>query len=108
MAALKAGKHVLVERLLAFTERGVDRLLRAAGKSGKVLMVGMSHRYRPDAAVLASFVAGGELGQVYHVRGSWLNRKLHLTRPTRRQSHELSGGARSWISASPRSTCACT
>ena len=92
MAALKAGKHVLVERPLAFTERGVDRLLRAAGKSGKVLMVGMSHRYRPDAAVLASFVAGGELGQVYHVRGSWLNRKLHLTRPTWRQSHELSGG----------------
>ena len=92
MAALKAGKHVLVERPLAFTERGVDRLLRAAGKSGKILMVGMSHRYRPDAAVLASFVAGGELGQVYHVRGSWLNRKLHLTRPTWRQSHELSGG----------------
>ena len=92
MAALKAGKHVLVERPLAFTERGVDRLLRAAGKSGKVLMVGMSHRYRPDAAVLASFVAGGELGQVYHVRGSWLNRKLHLTRPPWRQSHELSGG----------------
>ena len=26
------------------------------------------------------------------MRGSWLNRKLHLTRPTWRQSHELSGG----------------
>jgi predicted dehydrogenase len=56
------------------------------------LMAGMSHRYRPDAAALASFVAGGELGQVYQVRGSWLNRKLHLNRPTWRQSQELSGG----------------
>ncbi len=92
LAALKAGKHALVERPLAFTERGVDRLLRAARKSGKVLMAGMSHRFRPDAAALASFVAGGELGQVYQVRGSWLNRKLHLTRPTWRQSYELSGG----------------
>ncbi len=92
MAALKAGKHVLVERPLAFTEKGVDRLLKQARKSGKVLMAGMSHRYRPDAAALASFVAGGELGQVYQVRGSWLNRKLHLTRPTWRQSHQQSGG----------------
>ena len=92
LAALKAGKHVLVERPLALTARGVDRLLKAARKSGRVLMAGMSHRYRPDAAALASFVAGGELGQVYQVRGSWLNRKLHLNRPTWRQSRELSGG----------------
>ena len=92
LAALKAGKHVLVERPLALTARGADRLLKAARKSGRVLMAGMSHRYRPDAAALASFVAGGELGQVYQVRGSWLNRKLHLNRPTWRQSRELAGG----------------
>lgn len=92
LAALKAGKHVLVERPLAFTARGVDRLLNAARKSGRVLMAGMSHRYRPDAAALSSFVAGGELGRVYQVRGSWLNRKLHLNRPTWRQNKKLSGG----------------
>jgi predicted dehydrogenase len=57
-----------------------------------VLMAGMSHRYRPDAAALSSFVAGGELGRVYQVRGSWLNRKLHLNRPTWRQNAKLSGG----------------
>ena len=92
LAALKAGKHVLVERPLALTARGVDRLLKAARNRGRVLMAVMSHRHRPDAAALASFVAGGELGQVYQVRGSWLNRKLHLNRPTWRQSQELSGG----------------
>src|SRR6185295_15578917 len=92
LAALKAGKHVLVERPLAFTAKGVDRLLNAARKSGKVLMAGMSHRYRPDAAALSSFVAGGELGRIYQVRGSWLNRKLHLNRPTWRQNKALSGG----------------
>jgi predicted dehydrogenase len=92
LAALKAGKNVLVERPLALTARGVDRLLKAARKSGRVLMAGMSHRYRPDAEALASFVAGGELGQIYQVRGSWLNRKLHLNRPTWRQNRELAGG----------------
>ena len=92
LAALRAGKHVLVERPLAFTARAVDRLLKAARKSGTVLMAGVNHRYRPDAAALASFVAGGELGDIYQIRGSWLNRKLHLTRPTWRQNPELSGG----------------
>jgi predicted dehydrogenase len=92
LAALKAGKHVLVERPLAFTAKGVDRLLTAARKAGRVLMAGMSHRYRPDAAALSSVVAGGELGRVYQVRGSWLNRKLHLNRPTWRQNAKLSGG----------------
>lgn len=92
LAALEAGKHVLVERPLALTQRGVERLLNAARASGTVLLVGMSHRYRPDAAVLASFIAGGELGNVYQVKGSWLNRKLHLTRPTWRQNPEQSGG----------------
>ena len=92
MAALRAGKHVLVERPLALSARGVDRLLKTARKAGRVLMAGMSHRYRPDAAALSSFVAGGELGQVYQVRGSWLNRKLHLNRPTWRQNKALSGG----------------
>ena len=65
----------------------------AAFRAGKhVLMAGVNHRYEPDAAALASFVAGGELGDIYQIRGSWLNRKLHLTRPTWRQNPELSGG----------------
>jgi len=92
LSALKAGKHALVERPLALTSRGVNRLIKAARKAGRVVMAGMSHRYRPDVAALASFVAGGELGKVYQVRGSWLNRKLHLNRPTWRQNRELSGG----------------
>jgi predicted dehydrogenase len=92
MAALRAGKHVLVERPLALTAKGVDRLLKTARKANKVLMAGMSHRYRPDAAALSAFVAGGELGDIHQVRGSWLNRKLHLNRPTWRQNKALSGG----------------
>lgn len=92
VAALESGKHVLVERPLAFTADGVRRIMAAARKAGKAVIVGMSHRFRPDVTALRSFVAGGELGPIYAVRGSWLNRKVPLTRSTWRQRPEEAGG----------------
>jgi predicted dehydrogenase len=52
----------------------------------------MSHRFRPDAVALRSFVSGGELGDIYAVRGSWLNRKIPLPQATWRQRPEQAGG----------------
>lgn len=92
IAALEAGKHVLVERPLAFTGRGVEEVLDAAERAGKAVAVGVSHRYRPDVGALRSFVAGGELGDIYAVRGAWLNRTIPLARVTWRQRLEEAGG----------------
>lgn len=95
-AALAAGVHVLVEKPLALSTAGVQKVLRAAEKAreknGQVLMVGMNHRYRPDAQAVRSFVQSGELGEVTSVRGSW-----HVFKPARamlgwRRKMELSGG----------------
>ncbi len=91
IAALEAGKHVLVERPLALTPEGVQRVLDAADSAGRCLAVGMNHRFRPDAGALASFVAGGELGDIYTVRASSLTRKT--PRSTWRQKPEQGGGA---------------
>lgn len=92
MAALEAGKDVLVERPLALTADGAERVARTAERTGRTVVVGMSHRWRPDVSALRSFVAGGEFGQVYAVRGAWLNRRLPLTRTTWRQKPEEAGG----------------
>lgn len=92
VAALEGGKHVLVERPLAFTPDGCRRVVAAAEEAGRTVVVGMSHRFRPDTAALRSFVAGGELGEVYSVRGAWLNRKIPLPRATWRQKPEEAGG----------------
>lgn len=92
IAALEAGKHALVERPLAFTGRGVQEVLEVAERTGRKVAVGMSHRYRPDVGALRSFVAGGELGEIYAVRGAWLNRKIPLARVTWRQRPEEAGG----------------
>lgn len=92
VAALEAGKHVLVERPLALSGPGVEAVLDAARRAGRTVTVGLSHRYRPDAMALQAFVAGGELGTVHAVRGAWLTRKLPLARLTWRQRLAEAGG----------------
>jgi predicted dehydrogenase len=90
--ALEAGKHVLVERPLALTAEGVQRIEAAAARSGRCVITALMHRYRPDVAALASFVTGGELGRVYATSGAWLNRRIPLQRLTWRQRKAQAGG----------------
>ena len=92
LAALAANLPVFVERPLAMNATSAQRVVRAAEKKGRVVMVGMNHRYRTDAQLVRSFVQSGELGQVDSVRGSW-----HVFRPSRqlapwRQRRDQSGG----------------
>lgn len=90
--ALESGKYVLVERPLALTPDGVDRVVEAAEDSSAAVVVGMAHRYRPDVSALRAFIAGGELGDLSAVHASWLNRKLRQVRTTWRQRAEEAGG----------------
>lgn len=92
LAALSANLQVLVERPLAMTTAGVQRLLRAAEKRDRLLMVGMNHRYRTDVQIVRGFVQSGELGKLESIRGSW-----HVFRPSRaqlgwRQRRDEAGG----------------
>ncbi|HEY4667909.1 MAG TPA: Gfo/Idh/MocA family oxidoreductase, partial [Anaerolineales bacterium] len=47
LAALKSGKHVLVEKPLCFTLAEADQLIEAAEASRRTLMVGYMKRYDP-------------------------------------------------------------
>ena len=89
--AFEKGKHVLVERPLALSAKGVRRVLDAADAAGRHLAVGMINRFRPDVGTLASFVAGGELGDIYAVRANSLTR-MPAVRSTWRQNKEEAGG----------------
>ncbi len=92
IAALQAGKHVLVERPLALTAEATQNVVDVARQADRCLMVGMSHRFRPDAGALAAFVAGGELGNIFAVAGSSLTRRMPFGRITWRQQQEQAGG----------------
>jgi predicted dehydrogenase len=92
IAALEAGKHVFVERPLATSSGGAERVLAAARASDRGLVVGLPHRFRPEVAALKSFVDGGELGRPYAVRGSWLTRGVPALRSTWRHHRAQAGG----------------
>jgi predicted dehydrogenase len=53
IAALRAGKHVLVEKPMAMDEAEADIILKEAGRTGRTLMVGQVLRFFPAYVALA-------------------------------------------------------
>ncbi|MBW5448518.1 gfo/Idh/MocA family oxidoreductase [Cohnella sp. CFH 77786] len=74
IAALKAGKHVLVEKPLCKTVEEALRIEEAVRESGCVLQVGFVRRYSSTAAILKELIDAGELGEIYYAKASSLRR----------------------------------
>ena len=62
--ALRAGKHVLVEKPMALTAAETGQMLEAAEKAGRLLMVAQVLRFWPAYVALAGLVKTGKLGPV--------------------------------------------
>lgn len=69
IAALKANKHVIVEKPMAPTVAECKRMSAAAVKAKRVLTVGFNHRYFPAIKEIRNSIASGRLGNISHVRG---------------------------------------
>lgn len=63
VAALRAGKHVLLEKPMALSVEACDRLLDAAKASGKVLTIGHEFRLSTQWGRLKQLVAEGAIGK---------------------------------------------
>jgi predicted dehydrogenase len=77
LEAIRAGKHVLVEKPLAPTSAGAQRLVNAATAAGVVLMVAHTFEYNPAVRKLAEFVRAEELGKLYYLDSARLNLGLY-------------------------------
>ena len=64
IAALRAGKHVLVEKPMALDEKQSSEMLRAAEQAGRVLMCGQVLRFWPDYMALFDALKESRLGPV--------------------------------------------
>jgi UDP-N-acetylglucosamine 3-dehydrogenase len=64
VAALRAGKHVLLEKPMARTAAECDRILTAAKKAGTIFMVGHICRFNPRYAIARERIHSGALGQI--------------------------------------------
>jgi predicted dehydrogenase len=79
LAAIEAGKHVLVEKPLASSYTDGLKLVEAAEQRGKVLMLDHTFCYTPVVAKLRELVRGGELGELQYVDSVRIN--LGLVQP---------------------------
>ena len=64
LEALKAGKHVLVEKAIALDAKDADAMLAAAKKAGKLLMVAHVLPFVPEFAFAAEVVRSGRYGKL--------------------------------------------
>lgn len=74
IAAIEAGKHVLVEKPIARTVAEAEQIQRAVDASDRVVQVGFVRRHSPNCQVLKSFVDADELGEIYYAKASLIRR----------------------------------
>jgi predicted dehydrogenase len=75
IAALEAGKHVLVEKPLANTLAEAEAMTAAAAAArskGVQSMIGFNYRRVPALALARELIAEGRLGTIRHVRAAYL------------------------------------
>ena len=75
--ALRAGKHVLVEKPLAASAAEALDLLELARRRDLVLMPGHTFLYSPPVNLVREYIASGELGEIFFISTSRVNLGLH-------------------------------
>jgi predicted dehydrogenase len=92
LSAIAAGIDVLCERPLALTAKGVEKIVNAAARAGRKVLVANNYRFRSDVQALSSFLRGGELGKLTGIRaGAYHHKRAEQGWRVRRA--ESGGGA---------------
>lgn len=73
MEALRAGKHVLIEKPLAASSAQAWELVQTAESLKQVLMVGHTFEYNPAVEAVRTIIQSGELGEIYYINGVRVN-----------------------------------
>jgi predicted dehydrogenase len=75
--ALRAGKHVFVEKPLAPSSAEALDLIELAEERGLVLMPGHTFLYSPPVNLIRNLITADELGEIYSISTSRVNLGLH-------------------------------
>ena len=72
LAALNAGKHVFVEKTMAYSPLQCEQMIRTAKAHPQlVVQVGHQHRFDPVINKVLEMCRGGALGKITHIRCHW-------------------------------------
>jgi predicted dehydrogenase len=70
---LEAGKHCFVEKPLAQSLAEAERVVAAAQRTGRTLMVGHLLEYHPGVEKLHEIASAGDLGDIHYIYSNRLN-----------------------------------
>lgn len=90
--ALESGKHVLLEKPMAATLPEAERILRAARTAGRVLYVGMTHRFYPELREAKRLIDEGAIGLIVACNDCALEHIGFLNTPSWYLEKKISGG----------------
>ncbi len=72
--ALKARKHVLVEKPMATSAKDAAKMIEVAKSMKRTLMVAQNFRFNRHTQLAKQVIDRGDLGELYHIRCFWLRR----------------------------------
>ena len=75
MAALDAGKHVLVEKPMAMNAMEAQRMVDAAARAQRILMMHFNYRFKPEFFFMKRHIESGALGGIYFGRTCYVRRR---------------------------------
>ena len=81
IAALRAGKHVHVEKPIALNAQEARAIVAAKNKARRKVLVALNNRFTESAQCAKRYVQEGRLGEIYHARCGW----------RRRQGYDMAG-----------------
>jgi predicted dehydrogenase len=67
MRAIRAGKHVVVEKPFAIRTEEADAVLAEAQAHGRLVVVYQNRRFDPDHVAVRRAITSGALGDVFHI-----------------------------------------
>ena len=73
--ALKAGRHVLLEKPMTLNAELGRQILKARDESGKILQMGMVRRQSPEVEMMRKMILAGKLGEVYQINIKQIRRR---------------------------------
>jgi predicted dehydrogenase len=75
--ALRAGKHVFIEKPMTASVRESEELITIAEAQKRVLMVGHTFLFSPPVIKIKEIIRDGNLGKIYYISTSRVNLGLH-------------------------------
>ena len=92
LAALEAGKHVLIEKPVALNLAECDKLIARSADSSCKVVVGLNLRWHRLVRRACEFIQKGALGRIKAIRSVFTHYRLGENAPDWQRKRELGGG----------------